>query len=326
MEQVAYRTRWFFHPILIFIFSILALALSLALYIYWYVEVSSGLKDLVYKFNLDADNILTLETWVVILVLSILVGVILVGIFIIFLYNLKMVQLYRLQNNFINNFTHELKTPVTSLSLYLETFMKHHLPRDDQVKFLEYMIEDIERLSENINRILSIAKIESKGYIGEFVSMDLIDTIDKFIARHRQLFQHCEITIHNPSGSLFSYRINPPLFDMLLMNLLTNAVKYNESDKPKIDITFKLTNRRLYISFKDNGIGIEKGELKKIFKKFYQSGRAEDRSAIGSGLGLHLVQNIARIHKGKVIAESKGRGQGSVLTLIFPFKRIADPV
>lgn len=324
MEQIAYRTRWFFHPILIFIFSIVALALSLALYIYWYVEVSSGLKDLVQKFNLDADNILTLETWIVILVLSILVGVILVGIFIIFLYSIKMIQLYRLQNNFINNFTHELKTPVTSLSLYLETFMKHKLPREDQLRYLGYMIKDIERLGENINRILNIAKIESKGYINDFVFLDLVDTVETFVTKHRQLFQQCEITVHNPSGSAFLYRINASLFDMLLMNLLTNAVKYNDTDKPKIDITFELKHRKLYISFKDNGIGIEKGELKKVFKKFYQSGNAEDRSAVGSGLGLHLVQNIARIHKGKVIAESKGQGQGSVFTLIVPFKKATD--
>ena len=113
---------------------------------------------------------------------------------------------------------------------------------------------------------------------------------------------------------------NLSLFEMLLMNLINNAIKYNKSEVPKIDIAFTLRHRRLHISFKDNGIGIEKGEIKKIFKKFYQSGRADDMSAIGSGLGLHLVQNIARIHKGKVVAESKGRDKGSVFTLILPVK------
>ncbi|UCD33950.1 MAG: HAMP domain-containing histidine kinase [Desulfobacterales bacterium] len=314
------RTKWFFHPIMIFIFSIVALALSLSLYIYWYIEVSTGLKEIIHKFNLDSDQILKFETWVVILVLSVLVGVILVGIFIIFIYNIKIIRLYRLQNNFINNFTHELKTPVTSLSLYLETFMKHELSRNDQTKYLGYMIEDIDRLSDNINRILNIAKIESKSYVGEYVTEDLVSAVEKFLINHHQLFQHCEITIHNPHGSSFPYLINPSLFEMLLMNLLTNAVKYNEADMPKIDITFKLINRRLHLRFKDNGVGIEKGEVKKIFRKFYQTGHSDDMSAIGSGLGLHLVQNIARIHKGKVLAESKGRGKGSVFTLILPYK------
>ena len=107
---------------------------------------------------------------------------------------------------------------------------------------------------------------------------------------------------------------------MLLMNLMTNAINYNESERPRIDITFEQRPRELRIRFADNGIGLEKKEFKKIFKKFYQIGQPDDMSAKGSGLGLDLVQNIARIHNGKVIAESKGLGRGSEFTLILPFR------
>ena len=320
MERAITRTKWFFHPIFVFIFSIVALALSLVLYIYWYMEVSTGLREVAKKFNLDPGQLLESETWVVILILSILVGIILVGIFIIFVYNQKIIQLYRLQKNFINNFTHELKTPVTSLKLYLETFTKYELSRDKQLTYLDYMIHDVERLSENINRILNLARIESKTYAEDFVVANLVATVERFIKVNDHVFQHCKINIYNPSGRIFEYRINSSLFDMLLMNLMTNAVKYNNSEQPRIDIIFKLYNRRLHIRFEDNGIGIEKTEIKSIFKKFYQSGRADDMTAMGSGLGLHLVQNIARIHKGKVVAQSKGRGKGSVFTVILPFK------
>ncbi len=319
-----HRFLWLSHPIFIFVFSILALATSLFLYIYWYIEVSTGLNAVVKKFNLDSRQVLEPQTWVVVLVLSILVGIILLGIFTIFVYNQKTVRLYRLQHNFINNFTHELKTPVTSLKLFLETFLKHEFARNDRDKYIDYMLQDVNRLSENINRILNLAKIESKSYEAEFAHSDLIDVIKQFIKSNYRLLTSCEINIKTPSVGEFCYAIDRPLFEMLLMNLITNAIKYNQSDKPRIDIAFETDRGKLYIRFADNGMGIAKSELRKIFRKFYQIGRADDMTAKGSGLGLYLVQNIARIHKGKMTSASIGSGQGSIFTLRLPHKQTAN--
>ncbi len=312
--------KWFLHPISIFVFSIIALGSSLFLYIYWYMEVSEGLRTLVEKFNLDSNQILTAQTWVVIMVLSILVSIILLGIFTIFVYSQKILQLYRLQNNFINNFTHELKTPVTSLKLFLQTFGKYELPRHDQLKYIQYMLSDVARLSGTIDRILNLAKIESKSYNEELVEVDLMEVIEIFIKENKHLFQDSRIQIHNPTGKTFLYRINLSLFDMLLMNLMINAIKYNESKVPTIDITILPTKRQLNILFKDNGIGLEKVEIKKIFRKFYQIGRSRNMTAKGTGLGLYLVQTIARIHNGKVSAQSNGSGHGCIFTLMLPYR------
>ena len=314
------RTKWFFHPILFFVFSIVALVVSYLLYIYWYIEISSGLEAVVRRFNLEPGQVFKSEAWVVILVLSILVAIILLGIFIIFVYNQKTLQLYRLQDNFINNFTHELKTPVTSLKLFLETLHKYELSRDDERKYIGYMIQDVTRLSDNINRILNLSRIETKNYKGEFASLDLVEVVERFCENNNHLFSPCKINIHNPSGRSFLYRINLAFFEMLLMNLLTNAYKYNDTDVPEIDINFEPKKRKLHLCFEDNGIGIEKAEIKKVFRKFYQVGLSDNMSARGSGLGLYLVQNIARIHKGKVIAESRGSGKGSVFTLVLPYR------
>ena len=314
------RTKWFFHPILFFVFSIVALVVSYFLYIYWYIEISSGLEAVVRRFNLEPGQVFKSEAWVVVLVLSILVGIILLGIFIIFVFNQKTLQLYRLQDNFINNFTHELKTPVTSLKLFLETLHKYELSRDDERKYIGYMIQDVVRLSDNINRILNLSRIETKNYKGEFASLDLVEVVERFCKNNNHLFSSCKINIHNPSGRSFLYRINLSFFEMLLINLLTNAYKYNDTDAPEIDITFEPKKRRLHLCFEDNGIGIEKAETKKIFRKFYQVGLSDNMSARGSGLGLYLVQNIARIHKGKVIAASRGSGKGSVFTLVLPYR------
>jgi len=310
--------KWFYHPIFIFIFSIIALASSLFFYIYWYIEVSTGLKSLVKRFNIDSTQVLESQTWVVILVLSLLVGIILMGIFTIFIYGQKTFQLYRLQRNFISNFTHELKTPVTSLNLFLETLIKYDLSKKDRDKYLHYMIADVGRLSDNINRILDLAKIESGGYSKEFIILDPFKFTRNFLEEHRPLFRDAEINVHNASGNPLLCKINPSLFEILLLNLLTNAMKYNQSETPRVDIVFTPVKRKLHILFEDNGIGLEKTEIKKIFRKFYQIGRSDDMTAKGTGLGLHLVQNIARIHKGKVTAESNGKGKGAAFTLRLP--------
>jgi len=194
MKQV----KWLFHPILVFIFSVTALVVSLFLYIYWYMEVSSGLRSAIVRFNLQQDQVFAADTWVVILVLSILIGIILLGIFIIFVFSQKTMQLYRMQNNFINNFTHELKTPVTSLQLYLQTFARYELLRDDQLKYIHYMLSDVNRLTENINRMLNLAKLESKSYMGEFVICDIVKAVNHFLDENAHLFNGCRITVHAP--------------------------------------------------------------------------------------------------------------------------------
>ena len=316
--------KWMVHPIIIFIFSIVALSLSLILYIYWYVEVSAGLKRVIEKANLDPGQILAPQTWVVILVLSILVGIILVGIFIIFAYNLKTLRLYQLQRNFINNFTHELKTPVASLKLYLETFKKYELSREDQLKYISYMIHDADRQADTINRLLNLAKIESKTMKGKFISSDLVAVSKQFYEKNQHVFNGCEVFFHNPSSRMLECQIDLSLFEMLLMNLLTNAFKYNESKVPRVDITFKPKGRKLHICFEDNGIGLRRPEIEKIFRKFYQTGKSENMTAKGSGLGLYLVESIIRLHKGKVTAANRENNSGSVFTVILPLNAPAS--
>jgi len=313
------QSRWIFHPISIFILSILALGLSLFLYIYWYVEASAGLNALAQKVNINPDKVLASQTWVVIMVLSTLVGIILMGIMLIFIYHQKTYQLYRLQNNFINSFTHELKTPVTSLKLYLETFLKYELTSDERRKYIRYMLTDVSRLSENISSILNIAKLESKNYKGEFIESELVSVTQKFCKNNKHLFQNCKIHINNQLKEPVLYSIDLSLFEILLMNFLTNAIKYNNSETPGIEIDFLKANQNLEIHFSDNGIGLDKKDIKKIFKKFYQVGRVENMSAKGSGIGLNLAQNIVKIHKGKISATSKGKGKGTTFIVSLPY-------
>ncbi|MFW2365141.1 MAG: sensor histidine kinase [Desulforhopalus sp.] len=315
------RSIWFLHPIAIFVFSIIALGLSLFLYIYWYVEVSTGLKAVIEKTNLDPQQFIAWQTWVVIMVLSILVGIILIGIFIIFAYQRKTLALYRSQYNFINSFTHELKTPTTSLRLYLETFIKYELPRDKQLKYLEYMLADVGRLSDNINGILNLARIEAKIYGGEFIVVDLAEEVEDFCLENEQLFRGSDIVIHQQK-QVYYCSINRALFQMLLMNLLYNAIRHNKNDQPRIIISFSQTEKYVQLCFVDNGIGFDKSLRKKIFQKFFQIERTESCHAGGTGLGLYMVEQVVRFHKGKVSAQSDGLGKGAQFTLSLPRKNL----
>ena len=312
------RSIWFLHPVAIFVFSIIALGLSLFLYIYWYVEVSTGLKAVIEKTNLDPKQFESWQTWVVIMVLSILVGIILVGIFLIFAYQRKTLALYRSQYNFINSFTHELKTPTTSLRLYLETFIKHELPRDKQLKYLDYMLADVGRLSDNINGILNLARIEAKIYSGELAIVDVVEVVDEFCRKNEQLFRGSEIIIHQQERNCYYCAINHALFHMLLTNLLSNGIRHNDNDCPQITITFSQTEKNVQICFTDNGIGFEKAQSKKIFQKFFQIERTESRHIGGTGLGLYMVDQVVRFHKGKITAQSDGLGKGARFTLFLP--------
>jgi signal transduction histidine kinase len=312
------RTHWFLHPVVVFILSVLALGTSLFLYIYWYIEVSTGLKAVVERFQLDANQVVDPQAWVVILVLSILVGVILLGIFTIFVYNQKVFHLYRLQHNFISNFTHELKTPVTSLKLYLETFRKHQLSRAEQSRYIDYMIQDVDRLAENITRILNLAKIESGDFRGEFETVEVSAAVKGFLERNAFLFHGGNVRFTPAEAESIPVRVDRTLLDILLVNLINNGLTYNRSGAPEISIQMEKKHKTVSIRFTDNGIGIEKADLRKIFRKFYQVGRSDDMTAKGTGIGLHLAQSIARIHRGRIVADSQGPGKGATFTLKLP--------
>lgn len=306
------KSRWFYHPLFVFIFSLVALATSLFLYIRSYLQVNEALQDVVSKYNLNAKQIFQSETWVLILTLSLLVTVIIAGLFIIYIYYQKMIQLYRLQQNFINGFTHELKTPIASLQLFLETFSRHELERTEQLRYLDYMKRDTKRLSDNVNRILQLGRLEDRDVKAEFKDEDVVSIISQFIKNTPHLFDEGRVEFETDLDSYFM-SLDFALFEMLLMNLVTNAFIYNKSREKIVRIKLAIVRKHLVLEVRDNGVGLDKHELKKIFKKFYQVGKTTK----GSGLGLYIVQSIAKLHKGEINAFSDGPGKGTSFEITF---------
>lgn len=312
------RYRWITNPVTVFIFSLIALGSSLWLYIHSYLQVNDAFKEFVRKRNIDPSPLLQTETWVMILIVSILVSLIVIGVVIIFVYYQKMIQLYRMQQNFINGFTHELKTPITSLRLFLDTFSKHKLDEEAQKKYLGYMIRDTERLSVNVNQILNLARLEDKKYEPSWEVGNVVSFLKDWIEKSNHWSEEADVVLINGTEDFsdpdLSVKYDINLLPLVFMNLVNNALIYNQSDRPRVEIKVTKKGKNIVVGFSDNGIGIPHAYAKKVFLKFYQVGKAGK----GSGIGLYLVQTVMKFHRGAVSLYSKGEGEGSTFLLTFP--------
>lgn len=291
----------------------MALGTSLFLYIRTYLEANDAFVSYLEARNIEPTQFADSNTIFNIVVLSLLVAIILTGVILIFIYYQKMIRLYRMQQNFISGFTHELKTPIASLRLFLDTFTRHELSREEQIKYLAYMRRDTERLSDNVTQILDLAKIEDKKYEAEFSVYDLNEFIDQWISKSPHFFEQCELKLIKSKGDSPRVRLDGRLFEMLLMNLVTNGINYNQNPEKMITLEIDSNSKSHRLSIKDNGMGIPKVETKQIFKKFYQIGKTSK----GTGLGLYMVSHIVRIHKAQIKVESAGEGLGTTFSIDF---------
>lgn len=341
------------HPISIFVTSLLALGLALFFYLNWYFRLTTNVSNFVQRFNVNPEVILSPHSWVIILITSLLFGAILVGLAIIFIYNQKAIYLYSMQENFINNFTHELKTPIASIRLYLETFKKYDLPREKQLEFINFMLKDATRLSSHVQQILLVGGLESRFGRESWEtleSLNILHVIEEFLRNNGHLFKHGEVTLENLATVTPVSLINRSLFDILLMNLINNAFKHNHNKFIKVKILLYNRKNILYINFEDNGIGIKKEEQEHVFKKFYLTGKKKNSTNFpakevgptkgssnnsssdnssneklefeskGTGLGLYISKQIMKIHHGKIMVSSSGMGQGSIFTVSLPLR------
>lgn len=293
-----------------------ALGLSQYFYINWYLKSTSSLQEFVSRFKVNPESFSTPGSWTFILISSLTLLIVITGLAIIVIYHQKTLQLYRQQENFISNFTHELKTPIASIKLYLDTFAKHELKPQEQKDFIQYMQKDAERLSKNVHQILLLAQIENKKHRYTFEQTNLYQYFKKFVQENSYLFSNGEVNIFKPKQD-YSLELNLQLFDMVVLNILTNAFHYNDR-RPEVSVSLSFKNGYLSIHFKDNGIGIQTADQKNIFKKFFKVKQKEGFTSKSSGLGLYLSRQIVKIHKGKIHALSEGTGKGCEIILSFP--------
>lgn len=243
--------------------------------------------------------------------LTIIAGVVL---FIVFL--AKQIILNQMQKNFIDNVTHELKTPLTSIKLHIETLKKHDLPKEKKDNFLDIMLNDVERLDILLNHVLESAKLEHFHHydIKEIELEKIINSSIEIVSNRYSLKrENFETMLEN-----IIIKSDPSALQLVFINILDNAVKYSGDNIKIIIETFMTPDGKTDILIKDNGAGIPGTEINKIFRRFYRIPDENTRKRKGSGLGLYIVKETIRNLKGQIYVTSDGINKGTTFKITLP--------
>ena len=221
---------------------------------------------------------------------------------------------------FINAVTHELKTPVASIRLYLETLQKRSVEESKRQEFYRIMLEDSERLLGTIEQVLRTGRAGHSTQLAA-TRVELGPVVEQCLDRARKL--------HHLEAETLQYFPGPPMTVLgdadevgaAVSNLIDNAVKYS-GPEIRVKVETRIVDGKFAaVRVHDRGAGIPQAELKQIFKRFYRAPGPLAARVKGTGLGLYIVRSVAKRHGGRAWAESEGPGRGSTFTLELPLAR-----
>ncbi|MDP1744132.1 MAG: HAMP domain-containing sensor histidine kinase [Bacteroidota bacterium] len=241
-------------------------------------------------------------------------GVLLLGIFQIRKTFKREAELSQQQQNFLLSVTHELKSPIASTKLQLQTLQKHELNREKQKEILANAINDTDRLNNLVENMLLAAKIENNVYLLHKENYNLSEYITEGMNQTIQSFQYKQKVELNIEPNIYM-DIDRTNFPSIILNLFENAVKYSPEDST-IVVSLKKQNQKIILSVADQGIGISDKEKETIFQRFYRSGNEETRKTKGTGLGLYIVDYLVKQHNG-IITVKNNTPKGSVFEVVF---------
>lgn len=222
---------------------------------------------------------------------------------------------------FINAVTHELKTPVASIRLYLETLQTRAVDEAKRKEFYRIMLQDSSRLLETIEQILRTGRIGHASRKPSLSRVELTGLVQECVTRARTIYDLSSDALRFEPGSPMTIVADLDEVRAAISNLVDNAVKYSGSSVEVSVALAAVGERFVSVRVSDGGMGVPKPELKQIFKRFYRVRGPSAPRVAGTGLGLYIVRSVAKRHGGRAWAESEGPGQGSTFVLQLPIAR-----
>ncbi len=270
---------------------------------------------------LNVGWILLNLTEVVVLVLGIVFfALIITGLILNTIFLVREIRRSEQHDAFLNSITHELKTPIASIKLYLETLKSRDVAPEKRAEFYDVMLSDSDRLLHTVEQVLAAGRAGEKKRQMNVENVDISSVLYRAaeIVRSRYNLDDNVLRITDQTDDL---RVLGDESDLItvFVNLLDNAVKYSGDDR-KISVRVKKTalNNKVDIFIRDNGLGIPQDELKRIFKRFYRVPNASAKETKGTGLGLAIVRTTIKKHGGKISVDSKGEGRGTTFVVQLP--------
>ncbi len=257
--------------------------------------------------------------WTLLSVGSVSLVAVLVGVVMYLVLSITAINLNRRQSNFMDSVTHELKSPIASLKLYLQTLTLREVSDEEREDFHRFMLDDVERLDSLINHLLDAARLEREAVDSEIEDVDVAELL-------AQCAQSVCLRYRVPDETI-SLRTEPCIvrgrhvdLDMIFRNLIDNAVKYAGSP-PSVEVSLRpKSDEEIVVTVADNGQGIPLKMRRKIFGRFVRLGFELEREKPGTGLGLYIVRTLVGRLRGRIRVRDPDDGSGTVFEVQLPGK------
>jgi signal transduction histidine kinase len=243
---------------------------------------------------------------------------VLVGVVMYLTLSIKAINLSRRQSNFIDSVTHELKSPIASLKLYLQTLARHRVDPAEQASFHKYMLEDVERLDTLINHLLDAARLDKHRTEAQPEDVDLAAVL-RSCAQEVCLRYQMPVEVIRLELTPCIVHSTPMDLSLIFRNLIDNAVKYAADENPQVEVTLRPEPpATVVVRVADNGRGISTAQRRKVFGRFVRLGSELERDKPGMGLGLYIVRTLVERLRGRIRVRDREGGTGTVFEVELP--------